>query len=514
MLSYPPQSSSQQSTSTARRSPRQICDYCTNILVSVLLVDITQSFLTVKAFVIAPHSKQLQQQHQQQQRPILDAGKFIPQEQRIRMVSIEMKKDNDSNPNDDIAMGLSREYMDDNDDLVGDDDEKDDMLDTIDWDNVDDEEEEGEEDYDDLDGYNDNSNDNVDADATTILSDDSDDASVNDIFQEWTNVQEETRARSQQRPKNAIVHQFFNEMTRWNTLQYNQLLRQISQGGWIRDAEAILYRMIQQQQGGEPPSYCATVDDETFYHVFAAYSYRQQKRPSKNNNNRKWGAAFKVEQLLAIQDALCDKVKQNPSPSDHPIVEPSIRTLNAALNAMALDRTDTRVALRARRIWDRLMILTDDDMDEPSRQRLMTNSVVAVLKACTHVPRRTATAKDKLSAFMVALDCFNWATTTTITLPEAIVDRRQSTVYMWFLKACRILLSETVESKRDSVIEAAFRRCCTAGYVNSKVLQAFEEVASDTLMLRVLGGFIEDGQEPPIEWSRNCAITKMDSVAT
>ena len=77
---------------------------------------------------------------------------------------------------------------------------------------------------------------------------------------------------------------------------------------------------------------------------------------------------------------------------------------------------------------------------------------------------------------------------------------------MYFLRACRVLLSETTESKRDAVVEAAFRRACTNGYVDTKVVKAMEEIASDALMLRLLGGFIEDGQDLPVEWSRNCMM--------
>lgn len=57
--------------------------------------------------------------------------------------------------------------------------------------------------------------------------------------------------------------------------------------------------------------------------------------------------------------------------------------------------------------------------------------------------------------------------------------------------------------KRDAVLESAFGQCCAAGYVNAYVLEQLERAASDELVLKLLGGFFEDGVEPPAEWSAN-----------
>ena len=319
--------------------------------------------------------------------------------------------------------------------------------------------------------------------------------------------------------KTAIISGWFTVMKEWNCDQYNQLLREISQMGAVRDAESILYQMIQQQQQSNDDQVAELlVSDETFYHVYASYQHRH-KQQKKNKNKKNRGVGFKVEQLLAIQDALSNNNDElATTPSSHGrsdiTIQPSLQTLNAVLAAMTLDRMDPRIALRAHRIWDRIRRQMSDkspptNIDRDAHDDVpLTNAAMSTLICCTRVPRMTATPADKLSSFTVALECFNWATTNT-DLTERVSPLlaplpHQSSFYMYFLRSCRVLLSETNESKRDAVVEAAFRRACANGHVDTKVVQAMEEIASDALMLRLLGGFIEDGQSLPAEWSRNC----------
>ena len=368
------------------------------------------------------------------------------------------------------------------------------------------------------------------------------DASVETVVQQYMQTYQTMMSQSDTStsvPKMAIIQGWFTEMNGWNIDQYNQLIQEISQIGSVRDTETILYHLIQHHQqqtnnNNDVNGEDVLINDETFYHVVASYQYRQ-KQQKKNKNKKNRGIGFKVEQILAIQDALSNQleiVANTPTSNDksNPI-QPSIDTLNAVLYAMTLDRNDHKIALRAHRIWDRMLRMVVDantsssnnninnsNMDDDPNARLLSNAVLSTLICCTHVPRMTATPADKLSSFTVALECFNWATTTnsartttttsdgTLQLPA--LPQHQSSAYMYFLRACRVLLSETTESKRDAVVEAAFRRACTNGYVDTKVVKAMEEIASDALMLRLLGGFIEDGQDLPVEWSRNCMMVR------
>ncbi len=328
--------------------------------------------------------------------------------------------------------------------------------------------------------------------------------------QMYQNLKSESGSSSA--PKTAIISGWFTVMKEWNCDQFNQLLREISQMGAVRDAESILYHMIQQQSNDDRAGE-RLVNDETFYQVYASYQHRQ-KQQKKNKNKKNRGVGFKVEQLLAIQDAMSNNHElATPSSNGSITIQPSLPTLNAVLAAMTLDRMDPRIALRAQRIWDRIRRM--NEKSQPNNDRHLdanvplTNAALSTLICCTRVPRMTATPADKLSSFTVALECFNWATTNTATTERVVPlstppPPHQSSFYMYFLRSCRVLLSETNESKRDAVVEAAFRRACANGHVDTKVVKAMEEIASDALMLRLLGGFIEDEQNLPVEWSRNC----------
>jgi hypothetical protein len=329
-----------------------------------------------------------------------------------------------------------------------------DLLNTMDWDVIEQDDDEDEEEVD-LDRSEDD-------ETTAAMNDDSE---VLGIFNEWLSIREEENSAIS--PKIAVIPQLFNSMDGWSVSQYNQLLQLISKHGSIRDAEACLYHMIQEIRW---------VNDESFYHVFTSYTQHEKRKPSnKKRNRRKWGIAFKLEQLLALQDALVR-------------CTPTARTLKAALRALAEDQTDTKVALRAKRIWDRLLNLSDGEAP--------LASAVSLLQACSHVPSEAA-PDEKLEAFTIALEVFNGVTAESQT-------EQQSRTYAWFLRACRTLLAGTAERKRDAVVEAAFRRACTAGVVNTAILKSLSAVASDACMLRLLGGFLEDGIETPPEWSRHC----------
>lgn len=249
---------------------------------------------------------------------------------------------------------------------------------------------------------------------------------------------------------------------------YNALLRALSyQKGKAKEAEGILYKMIEQyKQGAEE----MRPNAESFYNVIQAY-----RRVSDA------GVAFKVEKLLELQEALRD--------GDDSTLKPSARTYNAAMAAMSRAR-DPKKALKSKRLLDRMKDLYQDGDDSFAPT---LSAYRSLLNACAYTDGEP---QDKLAAFQIAVD-------TLKELRESDALEADCVVYSLFLRACANLMPTT--RKRDAVIENVFLKCCKDGLVSDGVLADFENGASDELQLKILGGFLADGVQPPAEWSRNAA---------
>jgi hypothetical protein len=270
-------------------------------------------------------------------------------------------------------------------------------------------------------------------------------------------------------------------------------------------AETILYRMIEtvkaeasslngnavDRSAVESNDYYdmhrTAPDQASFAYVIQSYRYNKDTA----------GVAFKVEQLLALQEALAQQTQSLDSSSAMVIPSPSAATLTAAIAVVARDRTDAKKAVRAQRLLERLETLGAANLYAYQR----------VLNACAFTPK-AASAADKLAAFTIAVDCFK----------KAIAQQAQSepprqrwtrshpsSIYGQFLAACHALLP-AANPKRDALVEAAFGQCCAVGHVNDYVLDQLQRAASDALVLRLLGGFLEDGVAVPAAWSANVTV--------
>jgi pentatricopeptide repeat protein len=264
-----------------------------------------------------------------------------------------------------------------------------------------------------------------------------------------------------------------NGETDWEprTEMYNALLRAHSyrkggaRNGGAREAEKILYEMIAQSRQGKEEM---RPNAESFYNVIQAY-----RRVSDS------GVAVKVEKLLELQEALKD--------ADGNALKVTARTYNAAMAAMSRAR-DPKKAVRSKQLLDRMKerYTSGDDSFAPSVFTYRT-----LLNSCAYTDGEP---EDKLAAFQIAVDALK-------ELRESEYLDPDSNAYGLFLRACANLMPAS--RKRDAVIENVFLKCTKDGFLSDNVLAEFENAASEELQLKIIGGFLEDGVQPPEEWSRN-----------
>jgi tetratricopeptide (TPR) repeat protein len=247
---------------------------------------------------------------------------------------------------------------------------------------------------------------------------------------------------------------------------YNALLKALShQRGSAKEAEQVLYGMVEQYQGGEVG---LRPNADSFVNVFNAY-----------RGDTDASVSFKVEKLLDLQEAMVQGLDDD--------VRPTVRSYNSAMAAISRTR-DPKKSVRARRFMDR-MKHRDDQGDERLGPTLFTYK--SLMNACAYTDGEP---QDKLVAFQIAVDTLNELRESPLLKPDA-------SIFGLFLRACANLMPSS--RKRDSVVENVFSKCCKDGCLSDYVLQEFEMAASDELQLRVIGGFLEDGVRPPADWSRN-----------
>lgn len=244
---------------------------------------------------------------------------------------------------------------------------------------------------------------------------------------------------------------------------YNALLFAQSHSESAKEAEKVLYQLIEQYRNGDAS---VRPDNDTFYHVLRAI----------RNEEKTTGLAFKVEKLLQLQDALAKNDESR---------KPTGRTLLAALDAVSRAKDD-RKAVKAQRV----LAMWKERSGEASPTTLTPYR--SLLKACAYTPP-SAGPEDRLVAFQIAWD----------TLKEINERfRADSNIYGLVMRACRVLMSPTTR-KRDALLENIFRQCCEAGFVDEFCVREFQKGASDELQLKMLGGFLEDGLQLPTSWKQN-----------
>jgi pentatricopeptide repeat protein len=258
------------------------------------------------------------------------------------------------------------------------------------------------------------------------------------------------------------------------TQAYNALLQALSHVNTLtaaREADKILNQLMDDSSRDEVEAaeeQPLNPDSNSFYHVISAYRNALLKDSKAVNT-----AAVKVERLLELQDGLA---------KSHPALRPTPKTLQTVLQALSRSR-DTAKAVKSQRLLERLKKMSDD-----TGSSVPVSAYKSLLSACAYT---RGSPEDKLEAFQIAVETLN-------ELRDS--GRANSSVFGLFLRTCTNLMPAT--KKRDAVVENAFRKCCADGLVNDYVQREFERAASDELLLRVLGGFPEDGVRAPAEWSR------------
>ena len=230
-----------------------------------------------------------------------------------------------------------------------------------------------------------------------------------------------------------------------------------------KEAENILYGMIERFKEGDKEM---RPNADSFVNVINAY-------------RGETGLAFKVEKLIELQEAMVE------GPDDS--LKPNARTYNAAMAAMSR-ALDSKKAPRSKKFMDRMKRRYEEG-DESCAPSLLTYK--SLLNSCAYT---YGEPEDKLVAFQIAVDALNELRQSSSLEP----DHR---VFGLFLRACGNLMPSN--RKRDSVVESSFTKFCKDGLISDYVLEEFEKVASEELQLKILGGFPEDGEKTPAEWSRN-----------
>lgn len=176
------------------------------------------------------------------------------------------------------------------------------------------------------------------------------------------------------------------------------------------------------------------------------------------------GVPFKIEKLIELQDA---RVPKKDAPAGT-----LLRTYKAAIAVISKTR-DAKKAAKVKKLLTRIQTLKNNIGDDTTTLVDLTTAK-NVLRTCAYTI--SADPKDKLAAFQIAVDVFN-------ELREAAT--LDSSVFSLFIKATALL---PANRKRDAVIENVFFKCCQDGLIADYILQDFENVASDELQLKVLGG--------------------------
>jgi pentatricopeptide repeat protein len=288
-------------------------------------------------------------------------------------------------------------------------------------------------------------------------------------YKSWVQVMKAFASRQDGAHK---VQALFREMTQGyrmgqeefkpKTDAYNTVIRALGQkSDGAEEAEDILFELLSRFRNGEKG---IRPNADTFRNVLSA------QRRKKN------ASAAKVEQLLQIQEGLYAATKEDDLKLDG-------RTYNVALYIISRSR-DSKKAVRARRILDKMMELKDRKIQVNSR------AYYNLLSACAFT---IGSPGENLEAFQIAVDSLK-------ELRESRQLKPDSSCYGMFLKACANLMPES--RKRDAVVENVFRKCCADGLVDQLVLTEFERASSAALQLEIIGGFLDDVRIPE-EWGKN-----------
>ena len=298
----------------------------------------------------------------------------------------------------------------------------------------------------------------------------------------------------------AKIHALLEEMTQHGvkptTDAYNALLRAMAHHSNLTDksqkAESVLFGLLDQCK--TDPTVRPNAD--SFYYTLVAS--RGQPYP-------------KAESLWQLQRALWRQTGGDVT------LAPAVRNLNAASAALAVSRLPNKAAkaqqwtTELQALAEELEVTTDilvsSSNNNANKMTPNLDSYKNILSAAAHTSRH-APLRERRQALEIALALrhellvqqpSSSSSSSTQQQPPSLSARDTATIYKLLLQAVGHLLD--TPAKRDALATELFVACCTAGVTTPAVVTALQRAASETAVLRILGGFAEDLLQLPAAWT-------------
>eukprot|EP00977_Amphora_coffeiformis_P008265 scaffold1868_cov178-Amphora_coffeaeformis.AAC.5 len=304
----------------------------------------------------------------------------------------------------------------------------------------------------------------------------------------------------------AKIQSLMKEMTSKDepptTDAFNALLRALAQHSKLADkaqkAESVLFGLLEQSKTDRT----LRPNADSFYYTLQAS--RGTPYP-------------KVESLWQLQTALWRQTTGMKGEDAAPLI-PTVRNLNAATAALAVSRLPNKAAKAQQWTTEWQALAQEVEQGSTSttttttthfkKMTLNVDSYKNILSAAAHTSRH-APLRERRQAWEIAMGLHKdllLQPSTSLSLPSSssssvfISPRDASTMYKYLLQAVGHLLD--TPTKRDALATELFEACCEAGVTTPAVVTAFERAcASETTVLRILGGFAEDLLQLPVAWT-------------
>ena len=292
---------------------------------------------------------------------------------------------------------------------------------------------------------------------------------------------------------------------------YNAVLQAIAQHSHLpqrgQQAERILFGLLDKynnnnnnQQHGDAPIVIPNAD--SFFWVYQA---------SK-------GAHYpKVETLWHLQVSLWRR-QAGQQQSSAALIIPSVRNLNAALAALARSHISNKAA-KAQQLVQQLQdirleataaVQQHDNANDDNNHSLLQLPAMEpnigtyknLMYAAAFTSHAHTTPRERKQALEMALDIHTKVLQKIPDLPA----RDETLLYRLALQAVGHLMDNNSMHRDDQAVQL-FTAACDKGVVDNTVVTAFERAASDTVVLKILGGFAEDLIQLPAAWTAAATTT-------
>ena len=219
-------------------------------------------------------------------------------------------------------------------------------------------------------------------------------------------------------------------------------------------------------------------------------------KPNTKTYNTVINAWSKSGQLLSAQKAesILSRMESMYNAGDKDI-QPTVVTYTSVINAWVLSSSSGK----AQKAWDLLRKM--DEMYRNGNSSVKPNVVAysSVINACA---LSKGDKKEKDRALDIAYKSFKELEDTSS------YGNLNHVTYSNFIKACARLITDD-DIKREKVITAVFKKCCSDGQVNASVLTQVRNATTKQKFASLMGGTrigdLDDISitDLPKEWSRN-----------